>query len=151
MNKRKRYKISVYKSQVIAGHHAIVISDGKNEDITFEITVAGGKISAVSGQEQALAKVAIFESDKRKDLKYTREKRCTLYQLTQTATNVLDSNRQYDVVNNNCQHFCNKFLQSNSLPTYTTDDEIIKDTVPYVAPVLSTVASYLTGSTSQQQ
>ena len=144
INKRKRYQISVYKNRLIAGHHAIVISDGENEDITFEITVAGGITSVFSGQEQALAKVAVFNSDNRKDLKYSKEKQCTLYQLAETAARILDSNRQYDVLNNNCQHFCNKFLESNGLPTYTTDDEIAK----YIQEI---VAPYLSGSTSQQQ
>jgi len=138
MNKRKRYKISVYK----VGHHAIVISDGENEDITFEITAAGSKISAISGQEQALAKVAIFNSDNRKDLKHTREKWCTLYQLAQTAASILDSNRQYDVVNNNCQHFCNKFLKNNGLPTYTTDTKSLTATVEVTQKIASAIASY---------
>jgi len=155
MNKRKRYQISVYKNRLIAGHHAIVISDGENEDITFELTVAGDITNAFSGQEQALAKVAIFNSDNRKDLKYSKEKRCTLYQLAETAARILDNNRQYNVVNNNCQHFCNKFLESNGLPTYTTDDEIITTTAkasfPYIQKIASTAASYLNGSTSQRQ
>ena len=162
MNRRKKYLISVYKDQLIAGHHAIVISDGENKDITFEITVTGGKTSALSGQERAVAKVAIFESNKRKDLKYTEETQCTLYQLAETAARILDDHCQFNVVSNNCQKFCNKFLERNGLPTYTTDDEILTAAANKVARTVAsavtscfqapefTATSNLSGSNSQQ-
>ena len=46
MKKRRNYTISVDRKQLIGGHHIIVISDGKHEDITFELTVKGSKLSA---------------------------------------------------------------------------------------------------------
>ena len=145
MKRRKKYQISVYKNQLILGHHAIVISDGENEDITFELTVAGDKTSALSGQERAIAKVAIFDSNNKNDLAYKGEKQCSLYQLADIAASILDSDRQYDVISNNCQHFCNKFLERNGLSTYATDGEILTTVLPYVQKV----SSYFSGSTSQ--
>jgi len=44
-----------------------------------------------------------------------------MHELTKTAADVLNSNCQYDWLNNNCQHFCTRFWESNGLQSYTTD------------------------------
>ena len=75
MRRKKKYTISVDRGQFIAGHHVIVISDGKYEDITFELTVKGSKLGAISGQEEAVAKVAIYDAT---DRSYLEQKVSTL-------------------------------------------------------------------------
>ena len=121
MKKRRNYTISVDHQQLIGGHHIIVISDGKHEDITFELTVKGSKLSAAVGQEEAVAKVAIYDGSNRNYLERKGEVYRTLHELAKTAANILNSDRQYNWLSNNCQHFCNTFLEVHGLPSYTTD------------------------------
>ena len=118
---RKKYAIFVQKTPLLeGGHHAIVISDGVNDAITFELTVMSGKASAVIAGGRTIAKVVIFQGNMSK-LENYGEVTCTLYELTQTAANVLNSDRQYNWLSNNCQHFCTRFLEAHGLRTYTTD------------------------------
>ena len=126
MRRKKKYTISVDHRQLIGGHHVIVISDGKHADITFELTVKGSNLSAIAGQEEAVAKVAIYDATDRSYLKQKGEVHCSLYELAETAAIILASNKHYDLLNNNCQNFCNKFLAAYNFPTYATDTEIIK-------------------------
>ena len=118
---RKKYTIFVQKTPLLqGGHHAIVISDGANDAITFELTVMSGKASAVIAGGPTIAKVVIFQGNMSK-LENYGEVTCTLYELTKTAANVLNSDRQYNWLSNNCQHFCIRFLEAHGLRTYTTD------------------------------
>ena len=121
MRKRRNYTISVDRQQLIGGHHIIVISDGKHEDITFELTFKGSKLSAAVGQEEAVAKVAIYDGANRNYLERKGEVYRTLHELAETAANVLNSDRQYNWLSNNSQHFCNRFLEAHGLPSCTTD------------------------------
>ena len=59
----RKYQISVYRYANFGGHHTIVISEGTNPHITFELTVMAGKSQATSGQTKALAKVTEFNGD----------------------------------------------------------------------------------------
>ena len=145
MRKKKNYTISVDRGRFIAGHHVIVISDGKHEDITFELTVKGSKISAISGQEEAVAKVAIYDATDRSYLEQKGSVHCSLYELAETAARILASNNHYNLLNNNCQNFCNKFLTANGLQTYATDTEILQT----AGGIISKAASYLHGSSQQ--
>ena len=114
---KKIYTIFVYRKLL---HHAIVISDGRNAPITFELTVMGGKAGAVLIGGRTIAKVLEFTDD-RNDLQKFGEVTCTLYELTQKAAKILNSNRNYNWLSNNCQNFCTRFLEANGLQSYTTD------------------------------
>ena len=146
MRRKKSYTISVDHKQVIGGHHIIVISDGKHEDISFELTVKGSKFSATVGQEEAVAKVAIYDETNRDYLKQKGEVYCTLYELAETAASILKNNPHYDLLNNNCQDFCNKFLAAYNLPTYATDTEIVQT----AGKIIYTAHSLLSSSSQQK-
>lgn len=139
---RKEYTIFVHQTPLLeGGHHAIVISDGVNDDaITFELTVMSGKAGAMFMGGRTIAKVVIYEGDMSK-LKKFGEVTCTLYELTQTAANVLNSDRQYNWLSNNCQHFCNRFLEARGLPPYTTDTRKVVTAVAVGAAVGTTAAA----------
>jgi len=77
MHQSKKYQISVYRYLGFGGHHAIVISDGTNPHITFELTVMAGKSQAISGKEKAIAKVTEFSGDKN-SLEFKGEVNCSL-------------------------------------------------------------------------
>ena len=117
VRKRKTYTIYLHRDSY---HHAIVISDGRNDPITLELTVMGGKAGAVMGGGRTIAKVVVFTGDTN-DVEEFGEVTCTLYELTQKAAEILNSNRNYNWISNNCQHFCTRFLEANGLPSYTTD------------------------------
>ena len=118
---KKKYTIFVQQTSLLkGGHHAIVISDGVNDAITFELMVISGKANAIISGGRTIAKVVVYRGDMNGLTPYG-EVTCTLYELTKTAADVLNSNRQYNWLSNNCQHFCTRFLESNDLPTYTTD------------------------------
>ena len=117
MRKRKTYTIYLHRDSY---HHAIVINDGRNVPITLELTVMGGKASAMIAGGRTIAKVVVFTDDTN-DLNKRGEVTCTLYELTQKAAEILNSNRNYNWISNNCQHFCTRFLEANGLPSYTTD------------------------------
>ena len=103
MRRRTNYTISVDRKQLIGGHHIIVISDGKHEDISFELTVRGSKLNAAAGQEEAIAKVAIYDGANRNYLEQKGEVYCTLHKLAETAASILIDNPHYNLLNNNCQ------------------------------------------------
>ena len=145
MKRRRNYTISVDRQQLIGGHHIIMISDGKHEDITFELTVRGSKLSATVGQEEAVAKVAIYDATNRNYLEEKGEVYRTLYELAETAARILTDNPHYDLLNNNCQSFCNKFLAAYNLPTYATDAEMVKT----AGKIISTVSTVLSGFSQQ--
>ena len=121
MNKKRRYRISVYRGQSFGQHHFIVVSDGDNEDITLELTVAGEKPAILSGQEKVIAAVNIFYGSK-SELENKGVVECTLHMLTEIATNVI-RNPHYNLLSNNCQDFCNKFLDTLKQETYMTDPQ----------------------------
>jgi len=146
MHQLKKYQISVYRYLRFGGHHAIVISDGTTPHITFELTVMAGKSQAISGQERALAKVTEFSGDIN-NLEYKGEVECSLYELAERAARVLDSDRQYNWLSNNCQNFCNKFLESNDLPTYKTDVQSVQSAGLIVAAI-TLLISLFRGSSS---
>ena len=149
MNRRKRYTISVDRKQLFGGHHVIVISDGTHEDITFELTFKGSVVSAVIGQEEAVAKVAIYDKTDRSYLEEKGVVKNSLYELSETAAGILKDNPHYHLLNNNCQNFCNKFLGTYNLPTYTTDAENVKGAATVVEAIIPAAYSLL--SASQQQ
>ena len=118
----RRYQISVYRGR-FAEHHFIVVSDGVHEDITLELTVIGDKKSVLSGQEKVVAAVNIFRGDMN-DLDKKGVVECTLHMLTEIAANILRRNPYYNLISNNCQDFCNKFLNELKQQTYMTDPQI---------------------------
>ena len=97
-----------------------MLSDGENDDIILGLQVNAGKKQAIAGQERSIAQVAIFNGNKSK-LENKGKVLCTLNELATRAERVLASNQQYNLLSNNCQTFCNKFLAANGLPTYSTD------------------------------
>ena len=121
MHKERRYQISVYQGS-FGQHHYIVVSDGVNEDITLELTVGGGKSRILSGQEKAKAEVNIFQGSK-SDLDKKGVVECTLHMLTEIAAAIIRENPYYNLVTNNCQTFCNKFLDALRQETYMTDPQ----------------------------
>ena len=110
----RKYHILSYRPPL--AHHAIVISDGKNEDVTLELTL--------DENFKLLPKSAVFNGDEN-HLKEMGTKYCSLYKQTEIAQQVYDNHGCYDLINNKCQDFCNKFLQANGLPTYETDAQKI--------------------------
>jgi len=120
VDSRKCYKLSVYRYKIhhstnFAAHHVIVISDGSNTDITFGLTV-----NTKQQYERAKAEVKNFKGDK-SQLEFKGQVVSTLYELAKKADMILDDNPHYKLLSNNCQNFCNKFLEKNGLPTYSTD------------------------------
>ena len=97
-----------------------MISDGKNKGITFGLTVVATKQQAIVGQERATAEVEIFKEN-RSQPEVKGEVICTLYEPAEKAGNILDNNPHYNLLTNNCQTFCNKFLEENGLSSYSTD------------------------------
>lgn len=140
---RKKYTVFVHQTPLFnGGHHAIVISDEINDPITFELTIMSGKAGAVFIGGRTIAKVVIYEGDM-STIKKFGEVTCTLYELTQTAANVLNSDRQYNWLSNNCQHFCNRFLEAHDLPTYSTDTRKVVTAVA-AAGTTAAVATFCT-------
>lgn len=138
MYTERRYQISLYRSIPFGGHHCIVVSDGVNEDITLELTVAGDKRAILSGQQETIPAVNIFNGDRRSlERKGTVE--CTLHKLTEIAANIIRRNPHYNFFSNNCQDFCNMFLDELSQETYMTD--------PQRAKMAGKIASSVVGST----
>ena len=62
----------------------------------------------------------------KKYLSKKREITCSLRELTETAAKIFENNPNYDLIENNCQNFCNNFLKRYGLPTYVTDVELVK-------------------------
>ena len=123
MHETRRYQISVHRGHYsFAQHHFIVVSDGMNKDITLELTVGGGVSTVLSSQENVIAKVNIFQGSK-DDLDNKGVLDCTLYKLTEIAAAIIRENPYYNLLTNNCQTFCNKFLDKLELKTYMTDQE----------------------------
>ena len=71
----------------------------------------GSKLSATVGEEEAVAKVAIYDETDRSHLQQKATVVCSLYALAETAAGVLKSNPHHDLLANNCQQFCNKFIE----------------------------------------
>ena len=101
-------------------HHAIVISDGRLAPIKFELTVTGRKAGAMIVGGRTIAMVSVFRGDIN-DLDKRGEVTCTLYELTRKAAEIMNSDRNYNWISNNCQNFCTRFLEANGLPSCTTD------------------------------
>lgn len=116
----RRYQISVYRGQGFGEHHYIVVSDGVHEDITLELTVGGEKSNILLSQEKVIAEVKIYRGRK-SDLENKGVVECTLHTLTEVAANILRRNPYYNLISNNCQDFCNKFLNALQQETYMTD------------------------------
>ena len=134
---KQMYTIFVYRKLL---HHAIIISDGRNDPITFELTVMDGKAGAVLIGGRTIAKVVAFTGNKN-DLERFGEVTCTLYELTQKAAKILNSDRNYNWISNNCQNFCTRFLEANGLRSYTTDTRIaVTAGVAAVAAIIAIVA-----------
>ena len=122
MYETRRYQISVHRGHSFAQHHFIVVSDGVHEDITLELTVGGGVSTVLSSQENVIAEVNIFQGSK-DDLDNKGVVNCTLQKLTEIAAAIIRENSCYNLVTNNCQTFCNKFLDKLELKTYMTDQK----------------------------
>ena len=112
----RKYRILSY--QPFLSHHVIVVSDGKNEDITLELTKDEKYNKAM------IPKSAVFDGNK-DALIEMGTKDCSLYEQTEIAQQVFDNHGEYNLISNNCQDFCNKILRANGLPTYQTDSQII--------------------------
>ena len=121
MYKERRYQISVYRGS-FGQHHYIVIDDGDNESITLGLTVGGGKSRILSGQEKAIPEVNLFQGSK-DDLDNKGVVDCTLHKLTEIAAAIIRENSYYNLITNNCQTFCNKFLDALGQETYMTDPQ----------------------------
>ena len=156
---RKIFTISVDRRRMFGGHHVIVISNRRLKDITFELTFKGSMLNAVSGQEEAVAKVAIYDATDRSHLEQKGEVSCCLYGLADTAATILKSNKHYDLLDNNCQNFCSKFLAAYGLPSYATDKEIVHTVggfiykaakLPIVGGIILNVASVLFQGSSRR-
>lgn len=132
----RKYRISLYKYAGILSHHAIVISDGQNEDITLELTVDGEKTKIMKGMQEVIPRSVVFKEDK-SGLIDKGVVECTLYELTDIATGILNSDPNYNWFSNNCQDFCKKFLDETISETYMTD----KEKVIYTAAGASVSAS----------
>lgn len=122
MHKERRYQISVYRGHSFAEHHYIVVSDGVNEDITLELTVGGETSAMLSGQEKVIAKAIIFQG-RRSELENKGVVECTLHMLTEIAAKIIRENSYYNLATNNCQTFCNMFLNALKQETYMTDPQ----------------------------
>ena len=122
MYKERSYQISVYRGHSFGQHHYIVIDDGDNECVTLGLTVGGGKRRILSGQEKAKAEVNLFQGSK-SDLDKKGVVECTLHKLTEIAAAIITENSYYNLVTNNCQTFCNKFLDALRQETYMTDPQ----------------------------
>lgn len=109
----RKYRILSYRPPL--AHHAIVISDRKNEDVTLELTV--------DENLKPLPKSAVFNGGDEKFLIEIGTKDCSLYEQTVIAQQVYDNHGCYNLIDNNCQDFCNKILLANGLPTYETDSQ----------------------------
>lgn len=118
----RKYRISLYKYAGILSHHAIVISDGQNEDITLELTVDGEKTDKMKGLQEAIPRSVVFKENK-SGLEDMGVVECTLYKLTDIATGILNSDPNYNWLSNNCQNFCKRFLEKTISATYQTDKE----------------------------
>ena len=119
----RRYQISVYRGQGFAEHHYIVVSDGVHEDVTLELTVRGtDRSNILLSKEKVITAVNIYQGRK-SDLENKGVVECTLHTLTEIAANILRRNPYYNLVSNNCQDFCNKFLNALQQETYMTDPQ----------------------------
>ena len=92
----KLYQILSYRPPL--SHHAIVISDGWNEDITLELSK--------DKLDKTVPKSTVFNGDK-DFLTEVGEKQTSLYEQTDIAQRVFDNHGEYDLLSNNCQDFCN--------------------------------------------
>lgn len=106
MQVKKGYAIFLDHRQSL--DHVIVIRDGENEDISFELTIKGSKSS---GQEEAVVKVTVYDETNRSHLQQKATVVCSLYELAAKAAEILESNPHHELLTNNCQEFCNKFIE----------------------------------------
>lgn len=120
MDETRRYQILVYRGNSFGQHHYVVVSDGVNQDITLELTVAGEKSGILSGKEKVIAAVNIFRGRK-SELEDKGVVECSLHMLTEIAADIIRRNTYYNLFNNNCQDFCNMFLDALNKQTYMTD------------------------------
>ena len=122
MHLRRGYHIKVYRGKCFGQHHYIVIHDGVNEDITLELAAVGEK-SAISETGEVTAVVRTLVGAKCSSLEHKGYVELTLYALTKVAADIINTNPHYNLLCNNCQDFCNKFLKALNIKTYMTDSE----------------------------
>jgi len=121
MSERLCYKVYVHCPFV--GHHCIVLVDdqGLYGCLTLELTVVvNNDVPDGRATSTVAPNVRLYSGDVRQ-LSYKGRVRCTLETLSEYAYEVLSSMGPYNVALNNCQHFCNNFLEKIGLPGHVTD------------------------------
>ena len=121
LTKNLCYKVYVHRPFV--GHHCIVLVDdqGLCGCLTLELTVMEDS-DVPDGQavHKVAPKVQLYSGDVN-ELSYKGEVQCTLERLSEHAYEVLSSMGAYNLAFNNCQHFCDNFLEKIGLPGHMTD------------------------------
>jgi len=118
IDKELCYKVYVHCPFV--GHHCIVLANDLGLGcLTLELTV-NNDVPDGRATSTVAPKVQLYSGDVNQ-LSYKGEVECTLERLSECAYEVLLSMGQYNLALNNCQHFCDKFLDKIGLPGHVTD------------------------------
>ena len=114
------YKVYVHSPFV--DHHCLVLveKEGRCEHVTFELTI----IESMDGGYQVSPKAQLYTGELT-DLSYKGEICSSLEYLCEVAYRVLADMGSYNLVFNNCQHFCDKLLKELDLSGHLTDTTII--------------------------
>jgi len=121
MSKDMNFKVYVHCPFV--GHHCIVLADeqGLRGHLTLELTLSrGSDVPDGQAKHRVAPKVQLYSGDVNK-LSYKGKVQSTLERLSEDAYRVLSSMGNYDLAFNNCQHFCDNFLEEIGLPGHMTD------------------------------
>ena len=112
LDERMKYNIYVHKAGFSGNfHHAIVVCDveEKYEYVTLELGKEG----------RVVPRCQQFQGKKR-DLNFRKEVECTFREMCQEAIEILRRMGSYLLLGNNCQNFCNHFLESMGAKKYMT-------------------------------
>jgi len=121
IDKNLCYKVYVHCPFV--DHHCIVLVDdlGLCGCLTLELTIMeDSDVPDGQASHKVAPKVQLYSGDVNK-LSYKGKVQCTLESLCEDAYKVLSSMGTYDLAFNNCQHFCDNFLEKIGLPGHMTD------------------------------
>ena len=113
LDERMKYNIYVHKEGLSGNfHHSIVVRDAqeKYEYVTLELGKEGGRVVPRCRQFQG----------RTKNLQWRKEVESTFREMCREAIEILRSMGSYFLFGNNCQNFCNYFLESMNAEKYMT-------------------------------
>lgn len=111
LKERMKFTIYVHREGIQRNfHHKIVVANQKHGFITLELSMNEKRVVPVCEQ---------FHGEV-KELEWKKEVECTFEELAKDAIELLRNMGRYSLISNNCQNFCNSFLDTIEAPQYMT-------------------------------